>query len=368
MHMIFTSKKSLFIVFLGIISVLGANAQTLKGRIISTKGGNAVEFANVIVKATSTGAASDEKGQFTITIPQGVGAEYINVTAVGFQQKTVKISDLSDKKVNLIAIAPTEYNIDEIDVQAESKILFGVIKKCTQNIPQNYIMKPYSSQFNYTMNKQKGEGIISDATGYKRTTSKGAVRRVCYDFYEEDAATTNAPYLGGSTNMDDLLSYDLMRTSGNIMDNENVYHYDLEYIENPTAPSLWVIHFEAKNTDIHVTGDAHATSYEGELYIDKKSFAVSKIAIRGTSAKRSAHGKSVIVGENTSNYVTDVEYETTVTYGIVNGEYQLKGIEMAESFINKEGKNITELSALTITKQLTEYTEIKTRDFFVKKL
>lgn len=367
MLMTFSGRKTFLIILLTFITAFGINAQTFKGKIISTKGGAIVEFANIMVKSTSSGAASDAKGLFTISLPKDISENTIVITAVGFEAKEISIADLSTKKTNVIAIVPIEYNIDEIDVKAESKVLYGVIKKCAQKIQDNYYTTPYSSEFTYTRGEHKGTGVISDSKGYKRTSFRGSLRQVSYTFNDNNECN-NMPYFGGSTVMEDLLSFDLMRTTGNIIDIENVYDFDLEYDNNTTKEDMWIIHFSAREPNLHNTGDAYAKTYEGELYIKKGTYAISQINIRGTSSQRSIHGKSIMLSDKSSQKMTNITYETTVTYKQVNGKYRLNKVITQENFSDTENKRHSIQSSFEVTKELNKYSKITGRDYFVKNL
>lgn len=367
MTMLFSTRNIFLTLLLTIVSIVSMSAQTFSGRIISTKGGVAVPFANVMVKGTTNGIATDDSGEFSITVENEKEGNVIIISAVGFTSIEKLISDLNNKTVNIITLTPQEYDIEQVDVQAISKVLYGGIKKCAQMIATNYITEAYSCDFAYTNNEKNAQGVITDKTGYVRTTAKGTFRKINYVFNPSEKDTASLPYFGGKTNMEDLLSFDLIRNVGNIIDQENVYDYDLE-VTKDTNDKIWGIHFSAREPDIHNTGDAHATKYEGELFINKEDFSVFKIIVRGSADKRSIHGKSIIVGEKSTHYISDLSYETTVNYTEKDGKLRLNDITMTENFTNKDGVKTMTKSSLTITKKKNQVVDIQGRDFYVEGL
>ena len=366
MAMTILKRNTVLSLLLTFITVWSLQAQSFNGKIISSQGGEPVPFANVMVKGSTLGVATDFEGKFAITIPSEFKNESLSITAVGFINNEMPVAELGANKVNIITITTQEYHIDEVDVEAKSKVLYGAVKKCSKNIANNYITTPYSCDFTYKNNGQSAQGVITDVSGYQRTTFKGSFRKIKYKFASSEIKTTNTPYFAGKTNMEDLLSFDLVRTIGNVIDEQNVYDFDLSLDPRNVDPKLWVIHFKAKAPKLYNTGDAHATAYEGELYIIKENFAITKIVLRGQSSKRSAHGKSIAVNKKSSMYATDLSYDVTTTYKADHGKYRMDKVELSETYVTPAGKSETVKSSFVISQQKENLVEIKGRDYYVK--
>ncbi len=361
------SKRSTALSFFLIMmfSCLTIQAQTYEGKIISKPGGEVIPYANIMVKGSTLGVASDVDGKFAITIPSKYKEWTLIITAVGYTNKEMQVSELSEQRINTIVLTAQDYHIDEVDVEAESRVLYGAVKKCSQNIAKNYITEPYSCEFSYTKNNKTAKGIITDKSGYERSTFKETFRKISYKFNATEKEDPNKPYFEGATNMEDLLSYDLIRTVGNIIDEQNVYDYELSLIPNSNSKQ-WVIHFAAKEPELYNTGDAHATSYEGELYILKDSYAINRIDIRGTSEKRSIHGRSVAVSEKSSKYISNVNYDIAISYTEENGKFRLNAVKMIEKHTDSNNNEKKIKSSFSITKQLKNVEDIKGRDYFIE--
>lgn len=364
--MIFSSRKTISTLIILLFSLFTLSAQDFSGRIISSQGGEKVPFANILVKGTTIGVASNAEGEFTITIPQEFQYNMIRVSAVGFADKELPIADLSPLKVNVIVIQYQGYKINEVDVEALSKVMYGAIKKCIEKIPKNYVTEPYSCNMIYSHNAQKATGIYTDETGYERTTFKESYKNITYQF--DKGETKNTPYFSGKTNMEDLLSFDLVRTVGNIIDKQNVYDFKLQIDIKNTNKKQWAIHFTLPEPLLYNTGDAHAISYEGELFIQKENFIITRINVRGTSEKRSIHGKSIIVSDKSSSFISDLSYDVTCSYKEINGKYRMDQIQMKESFKDSNGKSQHFNSSLQITTQKDQVVPLEGRDYFVENL
>ncbi len=360
------NRNILSFFLLTFISVFSLQAQSFDGRIISSQGGEPVPFANVMVKGTTVGVASDMDGLFAITIPSEQKNGTLIISAVGFTNKEMPVAELKTNKENIIVIKTQEYNIDEVDVQAESRVLYGAVKKCSQNIPDNYINEAYSCSFDYTNNDKKASGIISDLTGYERTSFRETYKTISYQFTPNENGEINAPYFQGKTNMEDLLSFDLVRTVGNVIDKVNVYDFELSLIPN-TDEKIWLIHFKAKHPKLYNTGEAHITAYEGELYIIKENFAITKAVLRGKADKRSIHGKSIAVAEESSQFISDISYEAATSYTLDDGKYRLAKVELTENYTSQGKQKKMVESSLVINKKKNEFVKIEGRDYFVKK-
>lgn len=96
--------KNLFLLTLLITQLLQAQEKgTVVGHILSE--GQAVPFANILLKNTTTGTSSDENGNFSIEVP--TGKQTIIVQAIGFKNQEKNINVTSGGKIHL------DFNLEE---------------------------------------------------------------------------------------------------------------------------------------------------------------------------------------------------------------------------------------------------------------
>ncbi|MFP4557086.1 MAG: TonB-dependent receptor [Bacteroidales bacterium] len=118
------------------ISILGvalcfnlqAQSQGLIDGFVKEKDGNAIPFANVIVKGTSLGTATNNQGFYQLPIPANTKLTII-YSSVGFEPDSMVVSIKSNevKRIN-ITLMPVSGKIDEVSVISSHK-RFGNIER-----------------------------------------------------------------------------------------------------------------------------------------------------------------------------------------------------------------------------------------------
>ncbi len=106
----------LYLSILFIFSALGVIAQdyTLKGRIQEDVSHSPIHLANVFIKNTSIGTASDSTGLYQITIPQANINDTIVFSALGYQELEIPIQSIYPKKKYNVAMQDSMFLLDEV--------------------------------------------------------------------------------------------------------------------------------------------------------------------------------------------------------------------------------------------------------------
>lgn len=125
------------------VSLAVAQAQTrVTGKVTSSEDGTPVAYAAITVKGkTNIGTVTNEKGEYTITVPEGFNTLQVNI--VGMIPKEV---DVTGRKIVDIVLDPDATNIDEVLVVA-----YGTINKssytgaATQIDSKSIEMRPISN-------------------------------------------------------------------------------------------------------------------------------------------------------------------------------------------------------------------------------
>jgi len=116
-------KRILTAILIIIVTSVSAQNAQIKGKIIDAYNNDPIPFANIIVKGTTIGTASDFDGNFIIT---GLTSGYINLSAsfIGYQTKTS--SDVLVSKNNIpfieIKLEPSQNQLDEVVVRVDYTI------------------------------------------------------------------------------------------------------------------------------------------------------------------------------------------------------------------------------------------------------
>jgi len=91
--------------------VFSATAQQLNitGKVSDTATGEPVSYTNIQIQGTATGAAADEKGNFSLSVSNG---SIIIVSAIGYKSDTVKIQ--SDKNFYALTLSSIESSLNDV--------------------------------------------------------------------------------------------------------------------------------------------------------------------------------------------------------------------------------------------------------------
>lgn len=302
------------LVFAFLVSCTVAFAQniTLKGRIVDAETNQPVEFANIGVVGTYMGTASDFDGNYILEIGESFSNYKVQISAVGYKVKEFTVDELYVLSGEPIKLFSQTYGLKQVDVKADSKRLYGIIKTASNIIPdsykKNYAAKVYFSQ---NMDSKKIEAVInfSDVKGYGNRSLVSAFESRNFELNEVRSNFKVSPLKSGLIHADGILSYDIVRQRGNVLDIEFVDEYNLKLLEETVVDgdSVWVISYELNDTDLAKTGDAYCKKYEGNIMIRQKDYSVVRNELTVVSNGFFHAGRDVF-REN----VGEKEYQTTV--------------------------------------------------------
>ena len=112
--------KVLIIILFSVIthSVFG---QLKISGIVEQSDGSIVSYANIGIRNKNVGTVSNEKGEFTILIPQNFLNDTLSFSCVGFEELNLKIKNIIQNKLNIFQL--TQKNIELKEVIVLSKQL-----------------------------------------------------------------------------------------------------------------------------------------------------------------------------------------------------------------------------------------------------
>ncbi|MBK8700917.1 MAG: TonB-dependent receptor [Saprospiraceae bacterium] len=213
-------KKSFLLVFSLIALAFSVMAQqgTIRGRVIDDLTGDAVMFANVVVKETGTGATTDLDGNYEIVTAPGTYT--LLISYIGFNDFIISDVVVTANKVNIVDIRMKESSqvIEEVVITASqvrnTESAISTIKQRTPNL-----LDGISSQ---TI-KRNGDGNAGEAlrrvTGVSVEGGKHIVVRGLGDRYTK--ITLNSIEIPGLDPDRNSVQTDIFPT--NLIDNLLVY-------------------------------------------------------------------------------------------------------------------------------------------------
>lgn len=190
-------KKILFCLvgLLCLFSLEGQNEIRIKGLVTDSVSGEPLPYVSIIVKGTTTGAATDLDGRFSLTVPSSASGKMLEVSYLGYSTKQVSLKSGQSLSIQL---APTGIALNEVVVKPGREryrrrdnpavaFVKNVIERRDANDPRNH---DYYSYDRY----QKMLFAMNDYKPKKREDGKTGK----FDFLEEfidtlDVGTTILP-------------------------------------------------------------------------------------------------------------------------------------------------------------------------------
>ena len=178
-----------------LFSLEGQNEIWIKGLVTDSVSGEPLPYVSIIVKGTTTGAATDLDGRFSLTVPSSASGKMLEVSYLGYSTKQVPLKSGQSLSIQL---APTGIALNEVVVKPGREryrrrdnpavaFVKNVIERRDANDPRNH---DYYSYDRY----QKMVFAMNDYKPKKREDGKTGK----FDFLEEfidtlDVGTTILP-------------------------------------------------------------------------------------------------------------------------------------------------------------------------------
>ena len=190
-------KKILFCLvgLLCLFSLEGQNEIRIKGLVTDSVSGEPLPYVSIIVKGTTTGAATDLDGRFSLTVPSSASGKMLEVSYLGYSTKQIPLKSGQSLSIQL---APTGIALNEVVVKPGREryrrrdnpavaFVKNVIERRDANDPRNHDYYSYDryQKMVFAMNDYKPKKHEDGKTGK-------------FDFLEEfidtlDVGTTILP-------------------------------------------------------------------------------------------------------------------------------------------------------------------------------
>jgi hypothetical protein len=343
----------------------------IKGTVLDSDGNTPVIYTNIGIEGTYIGTASNAEGNFELKIPEDFVGKQIFFSAVGYKNKLIPVTLLIGKEFNLIKLEPQSYDIGDIDVNAQSKVLYRILRTASEDIPKNFVKGPFNMDCSFDYEKiadtlkltMSAKTNIYDKNGYSKPSVEDAYKSRNYSFSNVVKNFGSYGFAEGITNLDEVLSLDLARSVSSILNPVNLDRFILNQEEDAELNGfdVWVIGFKQPKPDFEGSGDFYASLFEGKIYINKNNYKVIKIECWVKSDKQTRAGRGLAVGVSNKSYLKNVAYDYTVSYNS-------QGLDFISIHKNYEQANkpVSENSRLVVKKINTSNVEpIASKDYFV---
>ena len=341
------------IISLSLISTTALSQESgysIGGKIVDSSNNNPVEFANVGIEGTYMGTASDIDGIFKLSINEKYSDFYAVISAVGYQTKKLKVKELAGSGLLTINLTPVKYGLSQVDIKAESMVLFGILKSAGNLIRQNYVSELFEYSTFYQSEKKPGdrktEAVVSvvDATGYGERTYTDAFVNRSYQISEIRRNYEYKPIEEGVCNVDLLLLFDIVRVRGNILDSTGLYSFTLklEDVSTFNGDSVWAISYKNSKLDFSTTGNRNVTSYSGVIYISKSTNAVLRNELELETDGYFPYGYTAFYNDEIkSESIAKANYKAVTTYRKgSDGKYILSSVYVDKILTDNGGSEL----------------------------
>ena len=335
------------LIITSVVAQENISVKIITGKVIDSSSKDPVAYTNIGLEGTFFGTASDSEGNFVLKVPGEFQDKQIFFSAVGYKNRVFPVADLFGKDFNLIQLEGQTYSIEDIDINAESKVLVRILRTASENVSKNFMTQPATLICTYENEKKKDSLILSrkatiridDQTGYGYPSITDAYKKRNYQFLTVQKNFESYSLWDGSTNMDEILGLDFARSLSSVLNPGILSTFRLsregETVLNKGA--VWVIGFSQLSPTLSGTGDFYASSFNGKIYINKNNYGVQKIEAWVQAPRQNIIGRGLAIGHNTKRYYTDVAYDFSVTYnskGVefisLNKNYKERGIQVKE--------------------------------------
>lgn len=343
-------------------------AQSIKGKVINEITNEAVAYTNIGIEGTFYGTASDADGNFELKIPEEMVSKQIFFSALSYKNDTFPVRSLFEKEFNIIKLEPQTYDIADVDVAAQSRVLIRILRMASENTPYNFLGGPFNLVCTFENEKiiddtlkvaEKAEALIFDRNGYRQPSKTDAFKTRKYQFKKEDP---DYSFSTGITNFDELLGLDWVRSATSVLNPAllGLFTLKLEEESELDGKPVWVISFSQDEPTLAGSQDFHATEFRGKITIAKDDYTVLKIEGTAKSEKQNRQGKFLAVSGSNQNYFEDVAYDFGITYSKLKPEM----LSMNKKY-RLNGQQIEETSTLLVNQvQMSNIKEITSRDYF----
>ncbi|TRX65862.1 carboxypeptidase-like regulatory domain-containing protein [Carboxylicivirga sp. M1479] len=357
-------KISLLTLSLFISTIVMSQNIAINGRVVDAETNKPVEFANIGVVGTYMGTATDFDGFYELTVGESFVNYKVQISAVGYQVKEFTVDELNVLNGESIKLFAQTYGIQQIDVKADSKRLYGILKTASNIIEDSY-ETAYGASVYYTqeLGDEKTEAVLrySDRQGYGNRSLALAYENRNYEVEEVRRNFEAGPIKSGVLFANELLSFDLVRQRGNVLDVDFVDDYKLNLQEEVVVDgdSAWVIGYELEKVDLAKTGNASTGEYKGVIVIRQKDYSVVRSVLEYTTDQFGFGGRGAYTESNSGEMHA---CKVTVDYR------KTKNDKYAVGKISYEGRSEnSSLEAQWIVYEYSADSGIKNKQFYTDK-
>ena len=304
----------------------------LSGKLTDRQTHQSIPYASISVSGHPFGTISNGDGEFRITIPNEYKSEDLVFSCLGYSQHLISLDTLMQNELD-IQLSPINVQLKEVKVTAIDPL--DVMDQLVENIETNYSnSQQLMTSFYREVLKQNDDYInVSEAvmdilkSSYGNTFRQDNIRYLKGRKTKEarpsvlmvDFKMQGGPYY--------ITKLDVVKTRDSFIDPEfrEYYKYKVDRVILYRGRPTVVIQFEPDGRFDYLT-------YEGELYVDRESYALVYAAFSLSRNGKKVARKSLIRKKPRGFNVRPIELNYTVSYKNHNDRWYFNAAQASVKF------------------------------------
>lgn len=230
---------------------------TFKGKVVDAENGTPLVFATVAVKETNVATITNIDGEFSIKVYETQTSKNLEVTYLGYKNKTVPLTDLRiDGYKNVISMSPAPIPIKEIIVKPIDPE--SIVRSAISKIGRNYVDEPnlMTAFYRETIRKNRtyvsiGEAVVEifkapynsdirfDGARIYKGRKGSDVEKMDTVLFKLQGGPVTVLQLDIAKNTEDILTLDAMKyydyTLSTVVEIDDKPHYVISFKQKPSV-------------------------------------------------------------------------------------------------------------------------------------
>jgi len=300
-------------------STLVAEAPSIlfKGTIFDEKKSEPLPYCNILLKGRSMGTISNQEGKFIFKIPAIAADDTVRISCMGYHPHWIAVAELGQYNEKDIILKRSTIQLKSIDVVHfnPQQVLDSFHHHLDRNYEENYVL--LTAYYREVIKQNNQYTDVSEAI-------MEVMKAPCMDSYSDDhikfvkgrKSTDIKPYSSIKLKLKGgpyyITQLDVVKNMASFLDPEyqSLYHYTFEKAVMINQRETVVIGFQPLLTLRDVL-------YEGKLYIDRKTWALSRTEFKMTREGLKEARKTLIEKEPKKMKAIPVDLSYSVDYQLI---------------------------------------------------
>jgi hypothetical protein len=253
------------------------NLIVIKGKVIDAETRAPLVFATVAIKETNVAIVTNIDGEFTLKVGDLSTSKTLEVSFVGYKNKSVPLSDLKENgSKNVISLETAPIPIKEIIVKPLDPV--SIVEKAISNISKNYESVPnlMTAFYRETIRKNRtyvsiGEAVVEIFKAPYNSDLRFDGARIYKGRKSSDVEKMDTVLFKLQGGPVSVLELDLAKNSESILTKEAMqnYNYTLSGVVEIDNKPHYVVDFLQKPS-------VEMPLFMGSLYIEMDSYAITE--------------------------------------------------------------------------------------------